>query len=53
MIGQGPPMQEVYKQIGRVAQTDAAVLIRGETGTGIEQVDKLLVAEALHQTSGN
>ncbi|MBI2502739.1 MAG: sigma-54-dependent Fis family transcriptional regulator [Candidatus Latescibacteria bacterium] len=46
LIGQGPLMQEVYKQIGRVAQTDAAVLIRGETGTGKE-----LVARAIYQHS--
>ena len=34
IIGSSPPMQEVYKAIGRVAQTDATVLIRGESGTG-------------------
>ena len=39
-------MQEVYKLIGKVAQTDATVLITGETGTGKE-----LVAEALHLAS--
>ncbi|MCC7263351.1 MAG: sigma-54-dependent Fis family transcriptional regulator [Candidatus Latescibacteria bacterium] len=46
LVGQSPLMQEVYKQIGRVAQTDAAVLIRGETGTGKE-----LVARAIYQHS--
>ena len=39
-------MQEVYKAIGRVAQTDATVLIRGESGTGKE-----LVARAIYQHS--
>jgi transcriptional regulator with GAF, ATPase, and Fis domain len=39
-------MQEVYKTIGRVAATDATVLIRGETGTGKE-----LVARAVYQHS--
>jgi DNA-binding NtrC family response regulator len=39
-------MQEVYKAIGRVAPTDATVLIRGESGTGKE-----LVARALYQHS--
>ena len=39
-------MQEVYKAIGRVAQTEAGVLIRGESGTGKE-----LVARAIYQHS--
>jgi two-component system nitrogen regulation response regulator GlnG len=39
-------MQEVYKQIGRVSQCDAAVLIQGCTGTGKE-----LVARAIHDYS--
>jgi DNA-binding NtrC family response regulator len=39
-------MQEVYKAIGRVAPTDATVLIRGESGTGKE-----LVARAIYQHS--
>lgn len=46
IIGQSPPMQEVYKAIGRVAETDASVLIRGDTGTGKE-----LVARAIYQHS--
>src|SRR5919206_1836388 len=43
IIGNTPAMQAVYKMIGRVAQTDATVLVTGETGTGKE-----LVAEVLH-----
>ena len=39
-------MREVYKLIGRVAASEATVLITGETGTGKE-----LVAEVLHQNS--
>jgi len=46
MIGESAPMQEVFKAIGRVAATDATVLIRGESGTGKE-----LVARALYQHS--
>jgi two-component system, NtrC family, response regulator AtoC len=43
IIGNTPAMQVVYKMVGRVAQTDATVLVTGETGTGKE-----LVAEVLH-----
>jgi len=39
-------MQEVYKTIGRIAHSDATVLITGETGTGKE-----LIATILHRTS--
>jgi nitrogen regulation protein NR(I) len=46
IVGQSKPMQEIYKAIGRVAPTDATVLIRGESGTGKE-----LVARALYQHS--
>ncbi len=46
LIGRSKPMQEVYKAIGRVAPTDATVLIRGDSGTGKE-----LVARALYHHS--
>jgi len=46
IIGQSNAMQEMYKAIGRVAPTDATVLIRGESGTGKE-----LVARAIYQHS--
>lgn len=46
LIGRSRLMQEVHKAIGRVAPTDAAVLIRGEPGTG-----KGLVARAIYQHS--
>ncbi len=46
IIGKSKLMQEVYKAIGRVAPTDATVLLRGESGTGNE-----LVARALYQHS--
>jgi DNA-binding NtrC family response regulator len=46
MIGRSRPMQQVYKEIGRVAALPVVVLIRGETGTGKE-----LVARAIHRYS--
>jgi DNA-binding NtrC family response regulator len=46
LIGRSKSMQEVYKAIGRVAPTDATVLIRGESGTGKE-----LTARAVYQHS--
>jgi two-component system, NtrC family, response regulator AtoC len=46
LIGNSSAMQEVYKTIGRVARSDATVLITGETGTGKE-----LIATILHETS--
>ncbi len=47
VIGRTSRMQEIYKVIGRVALTDATVLLQGETGTGKE-----LVARAIHIHSG-
>lgn len=46
IIGKSPAMLDVYKTIGKVADTTATVLIRGESGTGKE-----LVARALYQHS--
>jgi two-component system nitrogen regulation response regulator GlnG len=46
IVGRSTPMQEIYKAIGRVAQTDATVLIQGESGTGKE-----LIAKAIHYHS--
>jgi DNA-binding NtrC family response regulator len=43
LVGRCPPMQEVYKAIGRVAAQDVTVLITGASGTGKE-----LVARALY-----
>lgn len=46
IVGNSRVMQEVCKEIGRVAARSVAVLIRGETGTGKE-----LVARAIYQHS--
>ncbi len=44
LIGNSPAMREVQKAIGRLADSDATVLITGETGTGKE-----VVARAIHR----
>ncbi|HJV27401.1 MAG TPA: nitrogen regulation protein NR(I) [Aromatoleum sp.] len=46
ILGQAPAMQEVFRAIGRLAQSHATVLINGESGSGKE-----LVARALHRHS--
>ena len=46
LVGTGRAMQDVCKEIGRVAARPVTVLIRGETGTGKE-----LVARAIYQHS--
>lgn len=46
IIGNDDAMLGILETIGRVAATDAAVLIMGESGTGKE-----LIAEAIHQNS--
>jgi len=43
LIGRSPAMQEVYRILARLMQTDLTVMISGESGTGKE-----LVARALH-----
>src|ERR1700757_2731692 len=43
LIGRSPAMQEIYRVIARLTQTDLTVMITGESGTGKE-----LVARALH-----
>ena len=46
ILGQAPAMQEVFRAIGRLSQSNVTVLITGESGTGKE-----LVAHALHRHS--
>ncbi len=46
IVGNSPQMQEVYKMIGQVAESDVTVLLRGESGTGKE-----LVARAVYHHS--
>jgi formate hydrogenlyase transcriptional activator len=46
IIGRSPALLDVLDQVGRVAPTDATVLVTGETGTGKE-----LIARAVHSAS--
>ena len=43
LIGRSPAMQEIYRVLARLMQTDLSVMVSGESGTGKE-----LVAKALH-----
>ena len=42
LVGQSRAMREVYKQLGRLAATDATVLVQGESGTGKELAARAL-----------
>lgn len=46
MLGVSRAMRDIFKQVGRIAATDATLLITGESGTGKE-----MVARAVHQHS--
>ncbi len=46
MLGQAPAMQDVFRAIGRLSQSNVTVMITGESGSG-----KVLVARALHKHS--
>jgi len=46
LLGSSPPMRELFRTVGRLAQAPVPVLVTGETGTGKE-----LVARALHRES--
>jgi PAS domain S-box-containing protein len=46
IVGRSPALLDVLAQVGRVAPTDASVLVTGETGTGKE-----LIARAIHSSS--
>ncbi len=46
ILGSSPPIQEVFRKVQRVAQTDITVLVTGETGTGKE-----LIAREIHNRS--
>ena len=46
LVGTSAAIQEIFKTIGRVAKSDATVLIEGESGTGKE-----LIARAVHSHS--
>jgi transcriptional regulator with PAS, ATPase and Fis domain len=46
IVGTSPPMQEVFRKVEKIAQTDISVLVTGETGTGKE-----LIAREIHNRS--
>ncbi len=46
IVGRSPPMLKLFREVQRVANTEATVLLQGETGTGKE-----LVASTIHEMS--
>jgi DNA-binding NtrC family response regulator len=50
IVGTSEQIQEVFKVIGRVAESDAAVLIMGETGTGKELVAQTIFEHSARHT---
>ncbi len=46
IVGQSPAMQNIYRTIARLTNTDLSVLVSGESGTGKE-----IIARALHEFS--
>ena len=44
LVGESPPMRQIYKRIAKIALSEANVLILGESGTGKE-----LAARAIHE----
>jgi len=46
LVGESKPIRDIVSQVGRVASTNATVLVRGESGSGKE-----LVARAIHYSS--
>ena len=46
LLGTSPKMQEIYRLIGKVAETESTILIQGDSGTGKESV-----ARAIHHNS--
>ena len=47
IVGESPPMRQLFRQMDRVAGSDITVVIYGQSGTGKE-----LVARAIHENSG-
>ena len=48
IIGKSPEIKKIFKDIGRISQSEHTVLVTGESGTGKE-----LVAKAIHSASSN
>jgi DNA-binding NtrC family response regulator len=46
MLGQAPAMQDVFRAIGRLSQSNVTVLITGESGSGKELVARACTSTA-------
>lgn len=49
IVGSSPAIQDVFKTIGRVAESEVTVLIYGETGTGKESVAQMLFQHSMRR----
>lgn len=49
MIGSSPQMLEIWKKVGRVASSDATVLIEGDSGTGKELLARAIYSNSLRK----
>lgn len=50
IVGRSPAMQNVYKTIGRIADSDALCLLLGESGTGKELVARAIYSHSRRRT---
>ncbi len=51
IVGTSPPMMQIFKTIGRIADKDYPVLITGESGTGKELVARIIHANSLRRNA--
>lgn len=51
IVGNSPPMQKLFAQLDRLADTEVSVLITGESGTGKELIARVLHRQSVRESS--